>query len=198
MRLTAGFISSASGESRDLITYSGEGHLITFAPTGTGKTSGPVISNALKHPGQLIVLDMKGEVYAKTAAARRAMKQRVHVLDLRDDVRSDSLNPLDLVARCGTDPAALARSFAAELIERPPDERERFWNDWGETVITGGIAYFIGDRPPEERRLSALHDLFVNDEMHYGHLLSRSIAIPSQPIRMRLVLTRSSRISATC
>ena len=51
------------------MTYSGDGHLITFAPTETGKTSGPVITNALRHPGQLIVLDMKGEVYAATAHA---------------------------------------------------------------------------------------------------------------------------------
>ena len=51
----------------------------------TGKTAGPVITNALKHPGQLIVLDIKGEVYAATAQARRDMGQEVHVLDLRDD-----------------------------------------------------------------------------------------------------------------
>ena len=57
-----GFVQKQRRESPELVTYSGEGHLITFAPTGTGKTSGPVITNALKHPGQLIVLDMKGEV----------------------------------------------------------------------------------------------------------------------------------------
>src|ERR1700735_2942086 len=95
----------------DPVPYSGDGHLITFAPTGTGKTSGPVICNALKHPGQLIVLDMKGEVHKATAQARRAMAQQVHVLDLRDDAQTGSLNPLDLAARCGTDIAAVARSF---------------------------------------------------------------------------------------
>ena len=59
------------------------------APTGSGKTSGPVICNALNHRGQLIVLDMKGEVHAATAQARRAMGQQVHVLDLRDDAQTD-------------------------------------------------------------------------------------------------------------
>jgi type IV secretion system protein VirD4 len=126
--------------AEDLITYSGDGHLITFAPTGMGKTSGPVICNALTHPGQLVVLDMKGEVYAKTGDARRAMGQEVHVLDLRDGEHTDSLNPLDLVSRCGADPAALGRSFAAELIERG-NERERFWNDWSETMIAGATAW---------------------------------------------------------
>jgi type IV secretion system protein VirD4 len=50
-----GFQYAQPREADDsLITYSGDGHLITFAPTGAGKTSGAVITNALKHPGQLI------------------------------------------------------------------------------------------------------------------------------------------------
>ena len=163
----SGFAERARPESGELITYAGDGHLITFAPTGTGKTSGPVICNALKHPGQLVVLDMKGEVYAATANARRAMGQEVHVLDLRDDAETGSLNPLDLAARSGGDLAAVARSFAAEIIERGADERDRFWNDWAETMVTGGIAWLLADRPPEERRLSALFDLFTEDDVVY-------------------------------
>src|ERR1700677_5291595 len=127
-----GFAAPPRAKAGELVTYSGDGHLITFAPTGAGKTSGPVITNALKHPGQLIVLDMKGEVYAATAQARRAMGQDVCVVDLRDGSDSGSLNPLDLAARCGTDPAATGRSFAAEVIERGVDERDRFWGDWAE------------------------------------------------------------------
>lgn len=162
-----GFSARTPSESADLITYSGDGHLITFAPTGTGKTSGPVICNALKHPGQLIVLDMKGEVHTATAQARRAMGQQVHVLDLRDDAQTDSLNPLDLAIRCGTDPAAIARSFAAELIERGVGERDRFWNDSAETLITGATTWLLADRPPEERRMSAIFDLLTSDDVSY-------------------------------
>src|ERR1700683_5090077 len=133
---TYGFAERSRCQTGNLITYSGDGHLITCAPTGTGKTSGPVICNALKHPGQLIVLDMKGEVYAATANARRAMGQEVHVLDLRDDAETGSLNPLDLAGRSGGDLAAVARSFAAEIIERGADERDRVWKEWAETKGT--------------------------------------------------------------
>src|ERR1700722_20790521 len=127
-----GFAMRGHQPAGELVTYSGDGHLISFAPTGTGKTSGPVITNALKHPGQLIVLDMKGEVYAATAEARRAMGQDVHVLDLRDRQHSDSLNPLDLVIRKAGEPAVMARSFAAGFIERTGEERDRFWDDSAE------------------------------------------------------------------
>ena len=164
---TIGFAERARPEAGELITYSGDGHLITIAPTGTGKTSGPVICNALRHPGQLVVIDMKGEVFAATADARRAMGQEIHVLDLRDGAKTGSLNPLDLALRCGSDPVAIARSFAAELIERPESERDRFWNDWAETMITGGIAWMITDCQPEERTLGTLFDIFTDDDAAY-------------------------------
>src|ERR1700685_1939879 len=159
---TVGFAARPRATAGELVTYSGDGHIITFAPTGTGKTSGPVITNALTHPGQLIVLDMKGEVFAATAEARRAMGQEVCVVDLRDGSDSGSLNPLDLAARCGTDPAVTGRSFAAKLIDRGTNEHDRFWNDWAETMIGGAAAWLLADRPPEERRLSRLFDLFTD------------------------------------
>ncbi len=162
-----GFTAREPAQAGELITYRGDGHVITIAPTGTGKTSGPVICNALKYPGQLIVLDMKGEVYAATSEARRAMGQEVHVLDLRDGAPTGSLNPLELAMRCGEEPAAIARSFAAELIERPANERDPFWNDWSETMIAGGTAWLLADCPPEERRLSVLFDLFTTDDVVY-------------------------------
>jgi type IV secretion system protein VirD4 len=164
---TFGFAERTRPETGQLITYSGDGHLITFAPTGTGKTSGPVICNALTHPGQLVMLDMKGEVYAATAEARRAMGQEVHVLDLRDGHDTGSLNPLDLAAHTGTEAASIARSFAAELIERGTEERDRFWNDYAETLLTGGAAWLLEDVPHEARRLSALFDILTDDDAIY-------------------------------
>ncbi len=160
--------SPSSGRAGDLITYSGDGHAITFAPTGAGKTSGPVICNALTHPGQLIVIDIKGEIYAATADARRAMGQEVHVLDMRDDhPLPGSLNPLDLLLLSGTDYAAMARGFAAELIERSPDERDRFWSDFSETLISGTIAWLLADKPPEDCRLSFVQNIFGDEQAVY-------------------------------
>jgi len=166
---TIGFARKEAIAGGQLITYSGDGHLMTFAPTGTGKTSGPVICNALTHRGQLIVIDIKGEIHAATATARQAMGQEVHVLDMRDNNPvPGSLNPLDLLALSGTDHAAMARGFAAEIIERTGEEREKFWNDWAETVISGGIAWMLADKPMEERRLSGLFDLLTHDEADYN------------------------------
>jgi type IV secretion system protein VirD4 len=164
-----GFARSADvAPQAELITYSGDGHIITIAPTGTGKTAGPVICNALSHPGQLIVLDVKGEVHRVTARRRGEMGQRVHVLDLRDGKgKSDSLNPLDLAVRCGTEPAAVARAS-------PPNSssavrRDRFWSDWAETMITAGIAWLLEDCPPEKRQLSTFFDLLTEGDADFSN-----------------------------
>jgi type IV secretion system protein VirD4 len=164
---TMGFTNANVRKLGALVTYRGDSHLLTLAPTGKGKTAGPVICNALRHKGQLIVLDPKGEIYAATADTRRKMGQEVHVLDLRDEAPlAGSLNPLHLAARCGKEPAAIARSFAAELIMRDK-ERDRFWNDWAETLIAGGCSWMLADLEPKERRLSTLFDLFNCDDVAY-------------------------------
>ena len=158
------FQPSESDDS--LVTYRGDGHVITVAPTGTGKTAGSVICNALNHPGQLIVIDIKGDVYRATARRRREMGQKVHLLDLRDGEKStpvDALNPLDLARMCGSDLAAVARSFAAEFIDRTGRERERFWNDWSETLITAGVIWQLSDFPAGNGTISGFYDILCGD-----------------------------------
>lgn len=194
-------------EGGRLLTYSGDAHLMTFAPTGGGKTSGPVICNALTHPGQLIVIDIKGEIYAKTADARRAMGQEVHVLDMRDTPLPGSLNPLDLVVFGGTDIAALSRAFAAELIERGEGEKDRFWNDWSETMVAGGIAWLLADNPPEKRTLGKVFDLYMQGDVDYelAVLMDKPGVVKSRAARaafgaylqMSAEVTRSSVLAST-
>src|SRR5690606_26882972 len=55
-----------SDEGSELLLYDGEGHLITVAPTRSGKGTGGVIPNLLTYPGSILVTDPKGENYAVT------------------------------------------------------------------------------------------------------------------------------------
>jgi type IV secretory pathway TraG/TraD family ATPase VirD4 len=74
------------------IRYHGDGHLLTIISTGAGKTCGPVICNARTYPGQLIVLDLKGEAYRLSSEHRRRMGQKVHVIDLNDRSKNGTVN----------------------------------------------------------------------------------------------------------
>lgn len=77
-----------------------EGHLITIAPTGSGKGVSCAIPALLTWQGPTIVVDPRGENYAVTAERRRAMGHIVHRLDpfkIAGDDEGDSLNPMDLI-----------------------------------------------------------------------------------------------------
>ncbi|MDF0522833.1 type IV secretory system conjugative DNA transfer family protein [Bradyrhizobium yuanmingense] len=64
-----------------LALYAPDKHLITFAPTRAGKGTSLIIPTLLTWSGSCLVLDPKGENAWRTAEARRAMGQTVHVLD---------------------------------------------------------------------------------------------------------------------
>ena len=53
-----------------LLRYQGGGHLMTVAPTRSGKGVGAVIPNLLSYEGSVLVTDPKGENYAVTAGYR--------------------------------------------------------------------------------------------------------------------------------
>ena len=63
------------------MTYADDPHLMTFAPTGSGKGRGIIIPTLLSYPGSVVVIDPKGENYKVTARRRREMGHQVVVLD---------------------------------------------------------------------------------------------------------------------
>lgn len=123
------------------IHSTGEGHLITVAPTGAGKGVSCIIPALLTWTGPTIVIDPKGENYAVTAERRRQMGQQVHVLDpfgVTDTEEPARLNPLDLVDAKSPDfhdaAAMVARIICSERSHKDP-----YWDERAETLITGLI-----------------------------------------------------------
>lgn len=147
------------GPTLDPILHTGGGHLMTIAPTGGGKGVGCIVPALLRFPGPVIVIDPKGENVAVTAARRRALGQRVVVLDPLDITDSDdvgALNPLDLVepARDGAiDDAASLASLLGGGLERE-DPRNVFWYERGRHLLTGILQFVAVERPPGDRELA--------------------------------------------
>lgn len=161
-----GFVPAATTSAAvtdDLVTYSGESHLLCIGKTGAGKTS-QAICNVLAYDGPMVIFDSTGSIYEATARRRREMGQEVHAIDLRDRDNGGQgcLNPLELATRSGRDHGIIARSFAAHMVSRSGSERDAFWLDWAETMITGSICYALGLSAPE-RNMNTVFDLF-NDE----------------------------------
>jgi type IV secretory pathway TraG/TraD family ATPase VirD4 len=55
-----------------MLSYSGDGSMVTIAPPGSGKPQCNVFPNLLTWNGPAIVLDISGDIYEHTAAWRAA------------------------------------------------------------------------------------------------------------------------------
>ncbi len=137
-KLTNGFYIGSFG-SKPLFYdpfASGNGHMLTFAPSRTGKTIS-VIVPALMHwfSGSMFVTDVKGELTAITASYRKSRGANVLIFNPFNvlGIEGQNFNPLrilvdDVMNNKGKDLPDLARSVAFQLISEKP-------NDMGDGVF---------------------------------------------------------------
>jgi len=163
--------TSALGETRPPLTYSGDGHLMTIAPTGAGKGVGAIIPALLTYPGSVIVTDIKGENYQVTARYRRDLGQQVVVLDpfglVTAKDKADRLNPFDLFKVPGSDAESDAEMVAAQLAVGHEFTSDRYWEDTGRGLVAGLVADIATSYAPEKRNLCALREMLYNDDLDY-------------------------------
>ena len=158
---------------RKFLGWSGDGHVLTVAPTRSGKGVGLVIPNLLHYSGSAIVIDPKGENYAVTHRFReQRLGQRVVCVDpfhvvLTPAAQTDSINPLDGLVDYSQPPSTYLRQnpelldevgmIADSLVVRPAEERDPHWNDKCRTLLKGLIlAVIYGIGPKSRRHLSCV------------------------------------------
>ncbi len=170
----------------DPILHTASGHLMTIAPTGSGKGVGCIVPTLLRYPGPVIVIDPKGENYAVTAERRRALGQRVVVLDpmgITDADDPGALNPLDLVdpeSDHSVDDAAALASLLSGGAERE-DPRNLFWYQRGAQLLTGVIQYVAVEAPPSRRNLAEVRRLLNLPAEDFTAVASTQMASSSDP-----------------
>ncbi len=153
------------GDVSDPILYEGDSHLLTVAPTGSGKGRGAIIPNLLRYPGPMIVVDPKGENYHVTARYRRSLGQQVHVLDPFGVVtrHGGRLNPFDIFslpnAQIDADSEMLAELLAGGVLSL----KDPFWDISASSLIAGLIAYITCHMPIEERQFKHFRTLLWSD-----------------------------------
>lgn len=121
-----------------------EGHLLTVAPTGSGKGISSVIPTLLSYPGNTVVLDPKGENYAVTARYRRSLGQRVVVLDpfsITGEEQTDSLDPLKSLSIADPNFYDEVKALADHLMLGILSENDVFWDTAARQLLTTLIVY---------------------------------------------------------
>ncbi len=118
------------------------GHLLTCAPTGSGKGVSAIIPNLLEYPGSVFVLDVKGENVAVTQNARRLMGQTVYCFDPFNVTKSPShkINLLSQLTPENPDAISDAASLAEMCIVRSKNT-DTYWDDAAKDLLRGLILY---------------------------------------------------------
>ena len=157
-----GLLIGRDRKSGKPLRYAGPAHLLTIAPTRTGKGVGTIIPNLLDYPGSVICIDPKGE-NARITARYRAKFGPVHVLDPFGvtGIPSAAFNPLDRLDPAGLDLADDAMTLADALVYDAPGEAgEAHWNEEAKALIAGILLWVACDPQAQgqDYTLEALRD----------------------------------------
>ncbi|MHB0953239.1 MAG: type IV secretory system conjugative DNA transfer family protein [Allorhizobium sp.] len=162
-----------------LLRYDGPAHLMTIAPTRTGKGVGTIIPNLLTADRSVICIDPKGENARITGRARERFGP-VHVLDPFGVTgkRSSGFNPLDMLNPDGLDIAEDANTLADALVfDEPGMAGEAHWSEEAKALIAGLILFTIVAEPPRRRHLGTLRDHLTLSPQSFADLLVRMQAM---------------------
>lgn len=142
------------------------GHVVTVAPTGSGKGIGAVIPNLLEYPGSALVLDVKGENAAVTARARRDMGHKVFTLDPFGVTHGDS-HAFNLLSRLDlADPECISESaILADCLVIPDDKGSgKHFDESAKTLLQGLMLHVAGLDDPSKRNLGEVRRLLTASE----------------------------------
>src|SRR5690625_345089 len=154
------------------LRHEGPEHVLTFAPTRSGKGVGLVVPTLLTWPASAIVHDIKGENWTLTAGFR-AKHGRVLLFD-PTNARSSAYNPL-LEVRQGEWEVRDVQNIADILVDPEGSlDKRNHWEKTSHSLLVGailhvlyaekdktlaGVANFLSDpRRPVEATLRAMMD----------------------------------------
>jgi type IV secretion system protein VirD4 len=166
------------GSFRDgsLLTYSGDGSIVTIAPPGSGKTQCNVFPNLVQWRGPAIVLDISGDIYEHTAGWRAANVGPVYKFNPLHPEDSHKYNPLTFV-RNEPDYIWEDSRLLAEMMIVPSGAADPFWENEARTVLTAAIAHVCYSNEPAERPMHAVLDVLFGGDPWNDMLLGLKMAI---------------------
>jgi type IV secretion system protein VirD4 len=154
----SGLLIGRDPQSGDLLRYDGPAHLLTMAPTRTGKGVGTIIPNLLTAERSVICIDPKGE-NVKIAGHARQRFGPVHIIDPFGVTgwQPSAFNPLDGLDANGLDVAEDAGMLADALVfDEPGMAGDAHWNEEAKALIAGLLLYVVASEPPADRHLGTL------------------------------------------
>ena len=132
-------VGRAADRRGEPLRYAGPAHLLTVAPTRSGKGVGTVLPNLLTAPRPVVCVDPKGETARIAARARRRFGP-VWVLDPfgASGEPASCYDPTAVLDPSSPDLADDAATLADALVFDPPGQvAEAHWNEEAKALVAG-------------------------------------------------------------
>lgn len=137
----------------------GPDHTLLIAPPRTGKGAGPILSTLLTWPDSVVVHDLRGENYGKSAGWQAQRGARVIKFDPSAVTGSSRWNPLAEI-RVGTDhEIADAQNIAMMIIDPNGKGLVDFWMKSGFAWLSAAILHTLYRVRTEQDRVATLADV---------------------------------------
>lgn len=179
-----------SQESGTVIRHGGPGHLLTVAPSRSGKARDVLVPVLLeKGQGSIICLDGKGQLCAITAVHRRdRLGQVVVALDPFGiakslcGVEASRYNPMATLVPGSRTLGVRSDKIADGLIWNE-HERENHWTESAKELVSGIMMALAEHGAPHEKNLAALREVIGGDVFGFCREAMKS---PNRFIRQKL------------
>ncbi len=150
--LLGAFNDEGETKPAGFVHWDGDGHLLTIAPTRSGKGKTTIIPNLLRYQGSCVVLDPKGELFEATSAWRSKLGPVYRIAPL-DDGSGKPVHRFDPVSRVRR--PSDSRSIAQQMFPHDP-KSPSFFADDVVGFMTGVIEYVRHKAPPHRRSLATV------------------------------------------
>ncbi|NVK20548.1 MAG: type IV secretory system conjugative DNA transfer family protein [Methylocystaceae bacterium] len=143
------------------LLHNGPEHVLVFAPSRSGKGVGLVIPTLLTWLQSVLVLDIKGEIYAMTAGWRKLIGQKVLKFAPASPNGSTRFNPLAEI-RIGTDHViADCQNVALMMIDPDGKGLKDHWMKDGWDWLSNMLLHVLHKTKIEEKRDANLSDVML-------------------------------------
>ncbi len=178
------FANNVATPHAHALGYAGDRHLLTVAPTRSGKGVSAIIPNLLTYTGSAVVIDPKGENAMITAARRGqgsaaipGLGQKVHVVDPWGITGQPAacFNPLDWLRADDPDISENAMMLADSIVI-PGEGKDRFWDEEAKAILMGLLLYVALDaREQGTRTLARVRDIVVSGVEAFNAVLGQMV-----------------------
>ncbi|KTD38614.1 conjugal transfer coupling protein TraG [Legionella nautarum] len=178
------------------LRHNGPEHILTYAPTRSGKGLGLVIPTLLSWKHSALITDLKGELWAITAGWRQKhAKNKVLRFEPASLNGSCAINPLDGI-RVGSDNEVGDVQNLATLVVDPDGKGlTTHWQKTSQALLVGLILHCIYKLKAEglSANLPNIDDMLVNPKVNIAELLVEMTQYPHQDGKPHPVIAAAAR-----